>query len=116
MTVQEAVRALSYQERIAILHDKKLSDTKEKQDLIGAMDHDDWAQILPPPAKRLVTEAISGSGEKIRDVLLDPDHPHGLLMAAFPLEMDPTSCMVPANGPIRAVDSIFRLVGAVAGR
>lgn len=82
MTVQEAVRELTYQERITILHDKKLADTKAKQDIIGAMDHDDWAQILPPPEKRLVTEAISGSGEKIVDVLLDgveieTNHPSG---------------------------------------
>ncbi len=71
MEVQEAVRELTYQERIQILHDQKLRDTKEKQDIIGSMDHDDWAQVLPPPDRRLVTEAISGSGERIVDVLLD---------------------------------------------
>jgi len=71
MTVQEAVRELTYQERIAILHDLKLRDTRAKQEIIGSMDHDDWAQVLPPADRRLVIEAISGSGEKITDVLLD---------------------------------------------
>ncbi len=71
MTVKEAVRELTYQERIKILHEQKLRDTKEKQEIIGAMDHDDWAQVLPPLDRRKVTEAISGSGEVIRDVLLD---------------------------------------------
>ncbi|NLX37776.1 MAG: hypothetical protein GXY68_13915, partial [Chloroflexi bacterium] len=82
MTVKEQVRELTYQERISILHDQKLRDTKAKQEIIGAMDHDDWAQVLPPLDRRKVTEAMSGSGELIRDVLLDgveieTNHPSG---------------------------------------
>ena len=43
--VQDAQR---YHERIAALRVAKLEQTIEKQQLIGARDHDDWALILPP--------------------------------------------------------------------
>ncbi len=62
---------LTYQERLDLLREKKLAQTEEKRQVIGAMDHDDWALILPPPDLRKTVQAISGSGVPITDVLID---------------------------------------------
>jgi len=72
----------SYQERLDALRQTKLRHTAEKQQLIGAMDHDDWALILPPPQARKLVQTISGSGMPITDVKLKgyepkPNHPSG---------------------------------------
>ena len=64
------VETSTYQARIAALRETKLAQTQEKQQVIGSMDHDDWALILPPPDRRKITQAISGSGMTITDCLL----------------------------------------------
>lgn len=58
----------TFQDRLDALRRTKLAQTQEKQQIIGAMDHDDWAMILPPPELREVVQAISGSGVLINDV------------------------------------------------
>ena len=73
---------LTYQQRLDALHEKKLQVTKEKQEIIGAMNYDDWNVILPPEEVREVTRAMSGSGIMITDVLLkgvemESNHPSG---------------------------------------
>jgi formate C-acetyltransferase len=78
LTVQE----LSYQQRLDALRATKLAQTQEKQRVIGAMDHDDWALILPPPECRKIVQATSGSGVTITDALIDgvkmvSNHPNG---------------------------------------
>jgi len=60
----------TYGKRIAALAATKLAQTQEKQKVVGAMDYDDWALILPPPDQREIVETISGSGIMIRDVRL----------------------------------------------
>ena len=65
------VQELTYQERLEALRQTKLAQTQEKQQVIGAMDHDDWAMILPPPEYRKIVQAISGSGVPITDVRID---------------------------------------------
>lgn len=56
---------MTYQERIEALRATKLEQTREKQQVIGSMDHDDWGLILPPPDKREIvqTRNISSSAE-----------------------------------------------------
>ena len=41
---------LSFTQRLDALRAAKLAQTQEKQQLIGSMDHDDWALVLPPEA------------------------------------------------------------------
>ena len=40
---------LGYSERITSLHATRFQQTAEKQRVIGVMDYDDWALVLPPP-------------------------------------------------------------------
>ncbi len=59
-----------------------MQQTREKQELLGAMNHDDHALILPPPERREVIRTISSSGMPITDCRLDgfavvPNHPSG---------------------------------------
>ncbi len=102
----------SYQERLDALRQTKLRHTAEKQQLIGAMDHDDWALILPPPEARKVVQATSGSGMPITDVLIagfepQSNHPSGgffgpkacganfrALLEAHPPYVDPQSSLL----------------------
>jgi len=75
-------RQLTYAERLAALRETKLRHTREKQNLIGAMDRDDHALILPPPEARQVVETMGTSGVPIVDVLLkdftpESNHPSG---------------------------------------
>ena len=65
------VDELTYQARLDQLRETKLAQTQEKQQVIGAMDHDDWALILPPPQMRKIVQAISGSGVMITDCLIE---------------------------------------------
>jgi len=72
----------TYTRRIAALRATKMAQTQEKQRVIGAMDYDDWALILPPPDQRKLVDAISGSGVAIKDCLLSTfevknNHPSG---------------------------------------
>ena len=58
----------TFAQRLEALCETKRAQTREKQRVIGAMDHDDWAIVLPPPERRAApTEAVSGSGVVIRD-------------------------------------------------
>ena len=70
-------RELTYQERIEALRATKLAQTQEKQQVIGAMDYDDWALILPPPERRILIDTISPSGVPIKDVLTE-DNTRGI--------------------------------------
>jgi pyruvate-formate lyase len=73
---------LSYQQRIDQLRETKLQQTREKQAVLGAMNHDDWALVLPPPDLREIVDAVSGSGEPIKDCIYKgwqptSNHPSG---------------------------------------
>ncbi len=68
MNVLAPVQELTYAARLDALRQTKLAQTQEKQQIVGAMDHDDWGLILPPPEMREVVQAISGSGVLINDV------------------------------------------------
>jgi pyruvate-formate lyase len=73
---------LTYQQRLDALRATKLEQTREKQALLGAMDHDDWALVLPPPDLRQIVDAVSGSGEPIKDCIFKgwkpvSNHPSG---------------------------------------
>jgi hypothetical protein len=75
-------RELTYAERIDLLRAEKLQQTREKQQLIGAMNHDDHGLILPPAAFREVIQTISSSGMPITDCRLKgfeiiSNHPSG---------------------------------------
>jgi len=81
MEIAEQV-ALTYQQRLDALHEKKLKVTKEKQEIIGAMNYDDWGILLPPEEVREVVRTFSNSGVWITDVLLkglvmESNHPSG---------------------------------------
>jgi pyruvate-formate lyase len=72
----------TFDQRLDALRATKLRHTQEKQALIGAMNHDDWALILPPPETREVVQTISGSGVPITDVRIrgfepESNHPSG---------------------------------------
>jgi pyruvate-formate lyase len=83
---EEAVHAVAkrttYRERIDQLRRTKMSQTAEKQRVIGVMDYDDWALVLPPPPLRKVIKTMGASGVEITDVLLEgyspeSNHPSG---------------------------------------
>jgi len=61
----------SYDAKIRAIRKAKMAQTREKQQVIGSMDHDDHSLILPPANQRKLVETISGSGMPITDVLLD---------------------------------------------
>jgi len=100
-----------YQSRIEQLRATKLAQTQEKQALIGAMDHDDWALILPPPDRRKIVQTMSTSGMPITDCLIEgyapqETHPEGgffgpravganyrALLEAHPVYIDPVSSL-----------------------
>ena len=106
---------LSYQDRIERLRLRKMEQTQEKWDLIGSMDYDDWALVLPPPEKRKVVKTISGSGVPIVDVVLEgiemeSNHPSGgffgaaavgkayrKLLENHPVYIDPVSSLAGAT-------------------
>lgn len=105
---------LTYDERLGAIRRAKLEQTREKQRVVGAMDHDDHAIVLPPPERRKLVESISGSGMPITDVLLDgveitSNHPSGgffgarlcgrnfrALLDAHPPYVDPMSSLAGA--------------------
>ena len=106
-----SVKEFSYQERIDALRATKMKHTQEKWDVIGSMDFDDHAIILPPPESRKIVQVISGSGVPITDVLLkefelESNHPSGgffgaracgenfkRLMEIHPIYIDPMSSL-----------------------
>lgn len=72
----------AYAQRLDALRATKMAHTREKQELIGAMNHDDWALILPPPDRREIVRTMSTSGMPITDCLLkgftpESNHPSG---------------------------------------
>jgi pyruvate-formate lyase len=105
------VETLTCQQRIDRLRATKLAQTQEKQEIIGSMDHDDWALILPPPDRRKIVQAMSTSGMPITDCLIEgfepqPNHPSGgffgpkavganyrALLEVHPVYVDPVSSL-----------------------
>jgi formate C-acetyltransferase len=73
---------LSLETRLEALRETKMRHTQDKWEVIGAMDFDDHAIILPPEGFRRVAEVIGGPGILIRDVLYtkyepESNHPSG---------------------------------------
>ncbi|MEP7359013.1 MAG: hypothetical protein ABI847_17315, partial [Anaerolineales bacterium] len=103
--------ALTFDQRLDALRAAKLQQTLEKQKVLGAMDHDDHALILPPPESRQLVQAISSSGMPISDCLLSSfevisNHPSGgffgpracgenfgRLLRVHPVYIDPASSL-----------------------
>ena len=82
MAVSTKSRELTYKDRLQALREEKQKYTQEKQEAIGSMDYDDWAQILPPEEYRETVESVSGSGEKVVEIRLkgveiESNHPSG---------------------------------------
>lgn len=108
----ETLTEITYEQRIDALHHTKLAHTQEKQEVVGSMNHDDWALILPPLETRKIVQTISGSGMPITDVLIagfEPksNHPGGgffgpkicgenfrALLEAHPAYVDPMSSLL----------------------
>lgn len=105
------LETIPYEDRIKSLRETKLAQTQAKQKLIGSMDHDDWALILPPEENRKVVQTMSTSGMPITDCLIDgfepeSNHPSGgffgpkavglnyrRLLEAHPPYIDPMSSL-----------------------
>lgn len=103
--------SLTYGERLKILHERKLRETREKQEAVGPMDRDDQGNVLLPPDAREAVEAVSGSGEVVTDFVLkgfavESNHPSGgffgpramgsnfrRLLEAHPTYIDPVNSM-----------------------
>ncbi len=78
---------LSFAQRLEKIRRAKEEQTAEKQQVMGAMDYDDHALILPPPEHRQLVQSISGSGMPITDVLIkgipiEATHPDGAFYGA----------------------------------
>lgn len=104
----------TYQDRIQALRAAKLEQTREKWAVIGSMDHDDHALILPPPEARELVKTISGSGMPITDCRIKgftpvSNHPNGSfygarmvganfrsLLESHPVYIDPHSALAGA--------------------
>lgn len=102
---------LTYQARLDALREEKLRQTEAKQDVIGAMNHDDWALILPPADRRKIVETMSTSGMPITDCLIEGYEPQSshesggffgpkavganyrALLEAHPVYLDPMSSL-----------------------
>lgn len=114
MPTVQMTQTLTYDERLRALRETKMRHTREKQEIQGAMNFDDWAVILPPPDRRKLVETVSGSGVKMIDVLLDgvairSNDPNGgfygpracgenyaALIDAHPVYIDPMSSLAGA--------------------
>jgi formate C-acetyltransferase len=112
--MESTLTALTYAQRMEALHRTRLEQTAEKQRVIGSMDYDDWALVLPPPELRNVVTNMGASGVEIRDCLLssftpEPNHPSGgfygpvavgknfrRLLEAHPAYVDPMSSLAGA--------------------
>src|SRR5512146_2495991 len=100
---------MTFTQRLDALRAEKMRQTREKQELIGAMDHDDHGLILPPPDRRKIVRTMSSSGMPITDCLLEgyearSNHPSGgffgaraagenyrALLECHPIYIDPLS-------------------------
>jgi len=107
----EVIENITYTDRLEALRAEKLRQTQEKQEVIGSMDHDDWALILPPPEFREIVRTMSSSGMPITDCLIKgveikSNHPSGgwfgpkavganfrALLEAHPVYIDPHSSL-----------------------
>ncbi len=69
-TGPDTAAAYTFDSRIAALQATKMAQTTLNQEVIGAMDSDDWPMVLPPEDRRELVQSISGSGMPINDVLL----------------------------------------------
>src|SRR5690242_3623268 len=105
------VESMTYEQRLNTLRTTKLLQTREKQELVGSMDHDDHGLILPPPERRKIVKTMSSSGMPITDCLLEgfevlPNHPSGgffgarvvgenfrRLLECHPVYIDPVSSL-----------------------
>ncbi len=112
--MQSTLAALTYTQRLDALHRTRLQQTAEKQRVIGSMDYDDWALVLPPPELRRIVKNMGASGVEINDCLLstftpEPNHPSGgffgpvavgrnfrRLLEAHPAYVDPMSSLAGA--------------------
>ncbi len=101
--------------RYKALRATKMAHTAEKWQIIGAMNHDDWGLILPPPEAREIVQALSGSGVLINDVRLKDipiavNHPSGgffgpvavgrtfrALLERHPVYIDPAASLAGAT-------------------
>lgn len=104
----------TFSSRLRALRATKMAHTREKQQLIGSMNHDDWGLILPPPESREVVQTMSTSGMPITDVLIrgfrpQSNHPSGgffgpkacganyrALLEGHPVYVDPHSSLAGA--------------------
>jgi formate C-acetyltransferase len=102
---------LTYRARIELLRETKLRQTREKQQIMGAMNYDDHALILPPPERRAAVRTIGSSGIPVTDVPLNgfsirSNHPSGgffgpkacgenfrLVLENHPVYIDPVSSL-----------------------
>ncbi|MEA3344813.1 MAG: pyruvate formate lyase family protein [Chloroflexota bacterium] len=78
----EVAEKLTYQQRLDALHERKLEQVREKREVLGSYDHDEQGRVLPPPELREIVEAVSGSGEVVRDAIIKTfkpksNHPSG---------------------------------------
>jgi formate C-acetyltransferase len=76
------MEVLSYKERIEKLREKKIEMTNKKRKLLGSMDFDDQAIVLPPEESILILETINSSGVPVKDAVLKEfvpksNHPSG---------------------------------------
>lgn len=103
-----------YQARIDRLRATKMAHTREKWDVIGAMDFDDHSIVLPPEGHRKIVQVIGGPGILITDVLFTDftpksNHPSGgffgaricgenfrSLLELHPVYIDPDSSLAGA--------------------
>jgi len=68
--LQDPTHQLTFDDRLKAIRAAKMEQTRQKQEVLGAMDYDDWAMILPPAEKREMVQSISGSGVEINDALI----------------------------------------------
>jgi formate C-acetyltransferase len=72
----------NYDQRLEVLLETKMKQTREKQQLLGYMDVDDHGRILPPPELREIIELKGLSGEMVKEAKLNnfepkSNHPSG---------------------------------------
>ncbi|NLX44138.1 MAG: hypothetical protein GXY79_11745, partial [Chloroflexi bacterium] len=58
MSRSTPANGFTFAERYDALRATKLAQTREKQQVVGSMDHDDWGMILPPENERMLVDAI----------------------------------------------------------
>ena len=69
LSPDKAITGFSFEERLDAVRETKMRHTREKWDVIGAMDFDDHPIILPPEGYRDVVEVVGGPGILINDAL-----------------------------------------------